>query len=39
MPKVNEKLEKIGDLLAHRLLTLLLTVLILREDFTINCGT
>ncbi len=37
--QMNEKLQKIGDLLAQMLLTLLLTVLTLRGDFTINFGT
>ncbi len=37
--KVIEKLQKIGDLLAQRLLTLLVTVSTSREDFTINFGT
>ena len=37
--QVNGKLQKIGDLLAQRLLTLLLTLLTLREDFTIDCAT
>ncbi len=36
---VNEKLQKIADLLAQRILTLLLTVLTLREEFTIDCAT
>ncbi len=34
--QVSEKEQKIGDLLAERLLTFLLTVLTLREDFAIN---
>ncbi len=37
--QVNEKLHKIGDLLAQSLLTLLLTALTSGEDFAINCGT
>ncbi len=37
--QVNEKLQKIGDLMAQRLLTLLLMVLTLREDFTADCAT
>ena len=37
--QVNEKLQNIEDLLAQRLLTLLLMVLISREDFTIDSAT
>ncbi len=37
--QVNENLQKIGDLLGQRLLTLLVTVLTLREDFTVDCPT
>ncbi len=37
--QVNKKLQKIGDSLTQRLLTLLLTVLTSRGDFTINFGT
>ncbi len=37
--QVNEKLQKMGDLLAQSLLTLSLMVLTLREDFTIDCAT
>ena len=37
--QVDEKLQKIEYILAQRLLTLLLTVLTSREDFTINFGT
>ncbi len=37
--QVNENLQKIEDLLAQRLLTLFLTVLTLREDFTVDCAT
>ncbi len=37
--QVNEKLQEMRDLLAQRLLTLLVMVLTSREDFTIDCAT